>query len=109
MSESTPRYKVTTPAGISAAIRKEVAIITASIGIERFNYTPPDPFIVRELILKNEWSQTHVANMLNVNVSTVRRWTTDEQYKEHTPIPYAHWALLLIMGGFIADAETLAA
>ena len=103
------RYRVSTPAGITAELEKEVALVTEAIGTDAFDYTPPRPEVVNELFAKNEWSQTDVANMVNVNVSTVRRWTTSEKYDQYVKIPFVYWTLLLIIGGYISDAEILAA
>lgn len=65
-------------------------------------YEPPGPQQVDALIKSMGWSQSDVARLVGVSYSaakgstTVRKWRTPQDQKEHRAIPYAAWRLMLM-------------
>lgn len=103
MSESKAVYRVDTEAGLDAALRKHITEIKAGLVDESLDFQPPEPEMVSCLFRSQGWNQTFIASRLNVDVSTVRRWTAPTKQSQHSRIRYTEWLLLLIMSGNIKD------
>ena len=99
MSEPRASYRVTYQdlSAVSGALRREVERLAST---ESGPYHGPEPGLVRALMAHQEWSQTHVAGLLRVNVSTVRRWCAERGQPQSVEIPFAAWWLLLEHAGF---------
>ena len=105
MSEAAGRYRVATRAGMAAALPSKIKSIKKGIAGRTFDSDSPSPEIVQFLFNKHGWSQTLVASMLRVDVSTVRRWTANPEQLQFSKLPYAQWLLLLILAGEITLTE----
>ncbi|MCU7845327.1 MAG: hypothetical protein KZQ93_15970 [Candidatus Thiodiazotropha sp. (ex Monitilora ramsayi)] len=72
------------------------------------DYRPPDPEEVAALTELMGWSQSVTARLVGVNYdpkkgsTTVRKWKTSREKKEHREIPYAAWRLMLLYAGVVA-------
>jgi hypothetical protein len=64
-------------------------------------YKPPTPEEVRYLQRLNGWSQIDMAKLVGVSFNeksgstTIRKWCSPLNSKEHRAIPYSAWRLLL--------------
>jgi len=105
MSERAGSYRVTTNAGLSAALRSNSKSSRKGVVERTFDSDTPGPDVIRFLFSKHNWRQTFVASMLRVDVSTVRRWTADLEQRQYSPIPYAQWLLLLLLAGEIDTSD----
>lgn len=69
----------------------------------------PTPDEVRALIEyagqvtgKNKLTGSEVARLAGIrDARTIRKWTAPQDAKNHTPIPYAAWRLLLLYAGLV--------
>lgn len=74
----------------------------------------PTPDEVRELIVyagqvtgKDKLTGSEVARLTGIKDGrTIRKWTAPREAKNHTPIPYAAWRLLLLYAGLV-DLEPI--
>lgn len=105
MCEPRSVYRVGTLAGIKASLRKNVKAIGEGIDSRNFEFEHPEPEMVLYLFNKHSWSQSFVASMLRVDVSTVRRWTAQAEQTQFSRIPYSQWLLLLFLSGEIEQSE----
>jgi len=77
------------------------------------NYLPPEPAMVGQLINLAGWSQNDAAKLVGVSwnpkkgSSTIRKWKSAKGEKEHRPIPYSAWRLLLIYAGVVTARDGL--
>ena len=107
MSEQAAGYSVTftNRRAFKSAIHAEIKRLSKT---DSTNYEGPDPSLVRALIADAGWQQSQVADLLRINVSTVRRWIAHREQSQSREIPYAAWAVLLQAGGYTA-IESIAA
>lgn len=61
-----------------------------------FGYTPANLKRVREYM---NMTQQQAAVLLDVNISTLRRWETPEEKKSHADMPHAAWTWFLTLIG----------
>ena len=101
MSEQAAGYSVTftNRRALKSAIQTEIKRLSKT---DSTNYAGPDPSLVRALVDDAGWQQSQVADLLRVNVSTVRRWTANREQSQSREIPYAAWVVLLQAGGHTA-------
>lgn len=74
------------------------------------DYVPPTPHQVTAVVEYSGLSQRNVARLTGVKYTDkgstiVRKWKTKESHKEHRPIPYAAWRLLLEYCGIASTEE----
>ena len=75
------------------------------------NYKPPSPDEISALIELAGWSQVETAKLVGVTYNpkkgstTVRKWKAPIESKEHRPINYASWRLLLLYAGVVTIEE----
>lgn len=107
MSEPRAGYRVkyTGSQAAKSALNNEVRRLAA---VEQGCYSAPEPELIRALTDQMEWSQIRVAELLRVNVSTVRRWTACREQQQYSEIPFSAWYLLLHFAG-VASLDRLAA
>ena len=101
MPEQRATYRVTytDDKAVKRAIRQEgKRLIAAGPG----PYAGPEPGLIRALIEQQGWSQTDVAAVLRVDVSTVRRWCADRAQRQAVGIPFSAWWLLLQRAGAVS-------
>ena len=98
MSEPRVSYNVThiDRKAFNGAVKTELRRLASS---DALNYRSPEPSFVLALIQDAGWQQTEVANLLRVNVSTVRRWTASTEQAQSRAIPFAAWVVLLVVAG----------
>lgn len=71
------------------------------------SFVQPPPEIVRAFRRWAGWSQIDAAKIVGVSFNpekgstTIRKWETAEGKKEHRPIPFAAWRLMLVYQGVI--------
>jgi hypothetical protein len=64
-------------------------------------YKPPTPEEIRDLQRLNGWSQIDMAKFVGVSFNeksgstTIRKWCSPLNSKEHRAIPYSAWRLIL--------------
>ena len=106
MTEQAASYNVTftNKTAYKSAVQSEIKRLART---DASNYTGPDPSLVRALIQFAGWQQSHVADLLRVNVSTIRRWTASREQSQSREIPYAAWVILLQAAGY-TSLESLA-
>lgn len=94
MSEQHTGYHVTYAdnRAVSSAVKAELRRLTRT---DASNYRGPEPSLVRALIESSGWQQREVADLLRVNVSTVRRWTANSGQSQSREMPFAAWVVLL--------------
>lgn len=94
MSEVRASYTVayTDTKALKGAVRAEVRRL---VDTDSTSYTGPDTSLIRAVIEHSELSQQGVADLLRVNVSTVRRWTAKSEQRQFREIPYVAWFFLL--------------
>ncbi len=107
MSEQRASYNVTyaDKRAFKSAVQSELRRLAQT---DATHYRGPEPSLVRALIEDSGWQQSEVADLLRVNVSTVRRWTASAEQAQSREIPFAAWALLLQATGH-TTIETLTA
>jgi hypothetical protein len=70
-------------------------------------YEPPTPGEVDALIKLAGWSQNQAAKITGVTYNpkkgstTIRKWRTRVESREHRAIPYAAWRLMLVTAGLV--------
>jgi len=78
-------------------------------------YLPPTPEQVAQLINLAGWSQNDAAKLVGVSwdtkrgSSTIRKWKSAKGEKEHRPIPYSAWRLMLVLADVVSTRASLAA
>ena len=106
MSEQQAGYHVTytDKRAVNGAVKAELRRLTRT---DASNYRGPEPSLVRALIESSGWQQSEVADLLRVNVSTVRRWTANSEQSQSREMPFAAWVVLLqATGHTIIEATT---
>lgn len=106
MSEQQATYNVTytDKSALNGAIQSELRRLVRT---DSTTYKGPDSSLVRALIEGAGWQQNEVADLLRVNVSTVRRWTANAEQSQRREMPFSAWVVLLQATGYTA-VETLA-
>ena len=73
----------------------------------------PTPQELKQLRNIAGWSQTQIAKLVGApfqpkkGSTTVRKWQTDANHREHREIPYAAWRLLLLYAGVVTVQDGL--
>ena len=74
-------------------------------------YEPPTPDMVDALIRLAGWSQTETAKIVGVSFNpkkgstTIRKWRSPVDSKEHRSIPYSAWRLMLLSAGLVSIGQ----
>ena len=94
MSEHRASYHLTYPdkRALNRAVKAELRRLYHT---DANNYRGPEPSLVRALMESSGWQQSEVADLLRVNVSTVRRWTANGEQSQSREMPVAAWVVLL--------------
>ena len=105
MSEQAASYNVTykNKQDFKRAIKSEIVRLGKTLGTD---YSGPEPSLIRALFEYSGWTQAYGANVLRVDVSTLRRWTANREQRQSREIPYCAWSLLLLLSGH-ASVESM--
>lgn len=104
MSETTPVYRVDKPGDELHDLKNANCMLQ----FDHPDYIAPKPDDIKLLRSSMGWSQNDIARMVGVNYSaskgstTVRKWCSPVDSKEHRVIPYSAWRLLLIYAELVS-------
>ncbi len=105
MSEISPGYGSATAVTVEAFRNRP-----CSLPKTHCNYLPPSPEEVKSLRNLLGFPQARLGDFLGKSYNlkgckAVRRWETSSESKEHNPIDYCAWQLMLLAAGVISIDE----
>ena len=109
MSETSPVYGSATAVTVEAFRNRP-----CSLPKTHPNYLPPTPEEIKSLRNLLGFPQARLGDLLGKSYNlkgckAVRRWETHTESKEHNPIDYCAWQLMLLSAGIISIDERIEA